>query len=147
MELRCKRSFDNLRLSRCPGILPDYRHCSVMITRGDAPHYGHSPYSSLFPLTLSLASSALSNSSLFFLITSDLTDTSVPPRCICSHRRQSLHTTIHCVHRRFTYRSPDPVTFGLKTRQSQGGISNSPSVVCIERQSHIRQALQLYMRD
>ena len=33
-ELRCKRrlvDWSIFRLSRCPGILPDYGHCSVMM--------------------------------------------------------------------------------------------------------------------
>ena len=31
VELRCNVDLSMLRLSRCPGILPDYGHCSVMI--------------------------------------------------------------------------------------------------------------------
>ena len=64
-----------LRLFRCPGVLPDYGHCSVMIKRWCNPPWTLSLLSLvslLLFLHLSLASSALSKLSLFLLITSGL---------------------------------------------------------------------------
>ena len=66
-----------LRLSRCPGSLPYYGHCSVMIKWWCNPPWSLSllvllSLQSLLLLLLSLASIAFSKLSLFFLITSDL---------------------------------------------------------------------------
>ena len=87
-----------LSLSRCPGILQDYGLCSVLIKWWCNPPWSLSLYlvlSLLFLLLrLCLASIALSQLPLLFLITSDFNRHFRCHLCISSHRRQSLHTTI-----------------------------------------------------
>ena len=78
MELRIKRRVEYAKVlpfSRC--VLPDYWHFSVMIKWRSSPPRSLSRLSpisrdSFFHFLLSLASSAVSQLSLFFLVTSDL---------------------------------------------------------------------------
>ena len=100
-ELRCKRRFEYMKVvpfSRCITALRislrDYQVAiqSTMITLPSLSC--HSPS---FPFPLFLASSAPSKLHVVFLITSDLSRHSVPPRHLLEYDIKLPHT--RCVHR------------------------------------------------
>ena len=119
-SLNVNVDLSTLRLSRCPGVLPDYGRRSVMIKWRSSPPWSlslFSPFSLFFSLLLSLASSVLSKLSLFFLITASDLDRNFGSTSASLGIEKTVPAHNHCVHTlftasiKFTWSPPPPFHF------------------------------------